>query len=93
MATTQTLSEFVAAGFRQVALDQIAQDMDNEAKFVKRSEMSGSNRSAVAIEQIIAFYNGYYGTSLDYRDYLDQTTDDVENVLYALVNGYNGGNA
>lgn len=93
MATTQTLSEFVAAGFRQVALDQIAQDIENEAKYAKKSEVSGQNRSAVAIEQIIALYNGYYGTNLDYRYYLDQTTDDVENALYALVNGYNGGNA
>ena len=91
MATTQTLSELVAAGFRQIALDQIVQDMDIEAKYAKKSEVSGQNRSAVVIEQIIALYNGYYGTTLDYRDYLDQTPDDVENALYALVYGFNGG--
>lgn len=91
MATTaQTLSELVAAAFREVAMDQVVQDMENAAKFATKSEVAGQGRSAVAIEQLIALYNGYHGTNLDYRDYLDQTSADVENALYALVNGYNG---
>lgn len=87
------LSQSVAAALRQVALDQIAQDMDNNAKFATKAELEavgGGNPGTVLIEQVIAFYNGYNGTSLDYRDYLDQQISDAENAFYSLGSAYNG---
>lgn len=49
---------------------------------------SGSSRKTEVIQQLVAFYNGYNGTSLDYRDYLDMTEDEVAEALYALGTGY-----
>lgn len=91
MATN--LSDSVAAALRQVALDQIAQDIDNAAKYATKAELEtagGGNKATVLIQQIIAFYNGFNGTNLDYRDYLDQSTTDAENAFYALGTAYNG---
>lgn len=86
-----TMSEEIAAGFRQVAADQIAQDIDNNAKFALKSEIGGSSADhAVLVEQIIGLYNGYNGTALDYRNYLDATEDELLSALYDFGNAYQG---
>ena len=86
-----TMSAEIAAGFRQVAADQIAQDIENASKFALKSEIDGSSADhAVLVEQLIGFYNGYEGTALDYRDYLDTTEDELTTALYAFGNGYLG---
>lgn len=90
MASSHNISEGIAQAFRQVALDQIVQDMENDKKYATKPELTEKSRVTVAVEQLIALYNGYNGTTLDYRDYLDSTSADVENALYALSNGYNG---
>ena len=45
---------------------------------------------AVLIQQYIAFYNGYMGTNLDYREYLSCNNNEAVNQLYAFANAYNG---
>lgn len=42
------------------------------------------------LEQLIGFYNGYMGTALDYRDYLDHSGSDALEAFYALGRGYLG---
>lgn len=49
-----------------------------------------SSRKTEVIQQLVAFYNAYNGTALDYRDYLDATDDEVANALYALGTNYLG---
>ncbi len=86
-----TMSAEVAAGFRQVAADQIAQDIENNQKFALKTEIGGSSAEhAVLVEQLIGFYNGYTGGALDYRDYLDATEDELTTALYAFGNAYLG---
>ncbi len=86
-----TMDAEIAAAFRQVAADQIAQDIDNNAKFLKKSEAGASSDThAVVVQQLIGFYNGYNGTSLDYRNYLDATEDEVLTAFYAFGNAYLG---
>ena len=66
-----TFSENIAAALRQIALDQIAQDLEIQQTYATKDELNnlgGGNETAVAIEQMIKFYNGYMATSLDYRD-------------------------
>ena len=50
----------------------------------------GGSETAVAIEQMVKFYNGYMATSLDYRDYLNLSANDVLNSIYAFCNSYSG---
>ena len=83
-----TMSAEIAAGFRQVAADQIAQDIENAAKFALKSETGDGH--AVAVQQLIGFYNGYTGSALDYRDYLTLTTDDCLTAWYDFGNSYLG---
>ena len=76
---------------RTIAADQIAQDIQNNATFAKKGEITGGGMEAAqCVEQLIGFYNGYMGTELDYRDYLDQSASDVLNAFYALGRGYTG---
>ncbi len=44
----------------------------------------------VAIEQLVGFYNGYNGTSLNYRDYLTATNGEVIAAIDAFTRGYEG---
>lgn len=88
-----TFSENIAAAFRQIAVDQIAQDLDIQKKYATKEELSelgGGTSSSVTIDQMIRFYNSYMETALDYRDYLDQSIDDVQNAIYAFCNSYSG---
>lgn len=86
-----TMDAEIAAAFRQVAADQIAQDIENNEKFVKKSDAgTTSDAQAVMVQQFIGYYNGYMGTSLDYRDYLDATEDEVLTAFYAFGNAYLG---
>lgn len=88
-----TFSENIAAALRQIAQDQIEQDLTNQLTFATKEEISnlgGGSETAVAIEQMIKFYNGYMSTSLDYRDYLDLSADDILNLIYAFCNSYSG---
>lgn len=86
-----TMSEEVAAGFRQVAADQIAQDIENNARFALKTEVSSGDAHAVAVQQLIGFYNGYQDSALDYRDYLTLTDDQVQTAWYDFGTAYLGG--
>lgn len=88
-----TFSENIAAALRQIAVDQIAQDIENRKTYATKEELSGlggGTEPSVAIDQMIRFYNAYMETALDYRDYLDQSIDDVQNEIYAFCNSYSG---
>ena len=84
MATASTMSQGVAALARQIAADQIAQDIDNNSKFALKTDLPATQMT----QQLIAFYNGYMGTSLDYRDYLGASASDVLNAFYAFGESY-----
>ena len=77
MATT-TMSGGVVALARKIAQDQIAQDIENNGKFALKTDLPATE----IIQQLIAFYNGYEGTS---RDAL--------NAFYAFGEAYNAGAA
>ena len=88
-----TFSENIAAALRQIALDQIAQDLDIQQTYATKDELNnvgGGSETAVAIDQMVSFYNGYMSTSLDYRDYLNLSANDVLNSIYAFCNSYSG---
>lgn len=88
-----TFSENIAAALRQIALDQIAQDLEIQQTYATKDELNnvgGGSETAVAIDQMISFYNGYMATSLDYRDYLNLSANDVLNSIYAFCNSYSG---
>lgn len=88
-----TFSQNIAAALRQIALDQIAQDLDIQQTYATKDELNnvgGGSETAVAIDQMISFYNGYMATSLDYRDYLNLSANDVLNSIYAFCNSYSG---
>ena len=88
-----TFSENIAAALRQIALDQIAQDLESQQTYATKDELNnvgGGSETAVAIDQMIGFYNGYMSTSLDYRDYLNLSANDVLNSIYAFCNSYSG---
>lgn len=87
--TTSTMSGGVVALARQIAADQIAQDIDNNAKFALKNDLPATE----LIQQLIAFYNGYEGTSLDYRDFLGNTTSDALNAFYSFGEAYDAGAA
>lgn len=76
---------------RTIAADQVAQDIKNLETFARKDEVVVGGADAVQLlEQLIAFYNGYKGTALDYRDYLDQAGAPSLEALYALGRGYLG---
>lgn len=54
------------------------------------NESLGASRKTEVIEQMVRFYNGYTGSDLDYRDYLDATEGEVADALYSFGSGYNG---
>lgn len=59
--------------------------------YATKEELSGSTAGADGVhmlQQWIEFYNGYHGTSLDYRDYLTQPFSEVIDSFYAFANGY-----
>lgn len=88
-----TFSQNIAAALRQIALDQIAQDLEIQQTYATKDELNnvgGGSETAVAIDQMISFYNGYMSTSLDYRDYLNLSGNDVLNSIYAFCNSYSG---
>ena len=87
-----TFSENIAAALRQIALDQIAQDLEIQQTYATKDDLNnlGGGETAVAIEQMVKFYNGYMATSLDYRDYLNLSANDVLNSIYAFCNSYSG---
>lgn len=74
---------------RRVALDQTEQDIKNNETFATKADANG--QTAVAVEQLIAFVNGYNGTSLDYRNYLPSTEAAVTKAWQDLGTGYLGG--
>ena len=84
-----TMEDKVTALVRRVAIDQTEQDIKNNETFATKAEATGE--VAVAVEQLIAFVNGYNGTSLDYRDYLPTTEAAVTKAWQDLGTGYLGG--
>lgn len=86
-----TMAAEIKALSRRIAADQIEQDINNAAKFALKTEVSSGDAHAVAVQQLIGFYNGYQGTQLDYRDYLTLTEDQVVTAWYAFGTAYQGG--
>lgn len=84
MATN--LAQGVADLARKIALDQIAQDIENNGKFALKGDVA----STEIIQQMIGFCNGYNGTSLDYRDYLTNSANDALTAFYAFGKAYKG---
>ena len=84
-----TMEANVTALARRVALDQTEQDIRNNETFATKADANG--QTAVAVEQLIAFVNGYNGTSLDYRNYLPSTEAAVTKAWQNLGTGYLGG--
>lgn len=87
--TTSTMSGGVVALARKIAQDQIAQDIVNNGKFALKTDLPATE----LIQQLIAFYNGYEGAALDYRDYLGNTTSDALNAFYSFGEAYDAGAA
>lgn len=87
--TTSTMSGGVVALARKIAQDQFAQDIKNNEKFALKNDLPATE----LIPQLIAFYNGYEGTSLDYRDFLGNTTSDALNAFYSFGEAYDAGAA
>lgn len=57
----------------------------------KVSSSAGGGGDAVQLtQQMIGFWNGFYGLDLDYRDYLDNTQAEVMDAFYALGRGFYG---
>ncbi len=83
-----TMVAEVKALARRIALDQTEQDIKNNETFATRAEANG--QVVVAVEQLIAFVNGYNGTSLDYRNYLPSTEAAVTQAWKNLGIGYLG---
>lgn len=52
------------------------------------SVIGGGADGVEVVQQYIAFVNGYDGSELDYRDYLDHTASDVLDRYYAFGTGY-----
>lgn len=84
-----TMDAEIAAAFRQVAADQIAQDIENAQKFAPKGSTTTDNH-AVIVEQLIGFYNGATSSALDYRDYLTCAEDECLAALYSFGNSYLG---
>ena len=84
-----TMESKITALARRVALDQTEQDIKNNETFATKADANG--QTAVAVEQLIAFVNGYNGTSLDYRNYLPSTEAAVTKAWQDLGTGYLGG--
>lgn len=51
---------------------------------------SGGADAAELCHQMIDFYNGYTGESLDYRDYLDHNSTDLLASFYGFGEAYQG---
>lgn len=83
-----TMEANVTALARRIALDQVEQDIKNHEDFATKAEATGE--VAVAVEQLIAFVNGYNGTSLDYRNYLPSTEAAVTQAWQNFGIGYLG---
>lgn len=61
--------------------------------YATKEDLKNSSAGADATqmcEQLIVFYNGYKGESLDYRDYLDNSSGELLEALYAFGDGYKG---
>lgn len=84
-----TMEAKITALARRVALDQTEQDIKNNETFATKADANG--QTAVAVEQLIAFVNGYNSTSLDYRNYLPSTEAAVTKAWQDLGTGYLGG--
>lgn len=84
-----TMEAKITALARRVVLDQTEQDIKNNETFATKADANG--QTAVAVEQLIAFVNGYNGTSLDYRNYLPSTEAAVTKAWQDLGTGYLGG--
>ena len=67
MSVEATLVAKIIDLINEIALDQIEQDIEANTKFALKSELI----NPVLLEEWIAFYNAYMGTSLNWQDYLD----------------------
>lgn len=86
-----TMEANVTALARRIAIDQVEQDIKNYEKFALKSEVSSGDAHAVAVQQMIGFYNGYTNGTLDYRDYLTLSQDQVQTAWYDFGTAYLGG--
>lgn len=86
-----TMEAKVTALARRIALDQVEQDIKNHEEFALKTEVSSGDAHAVAVQQLIGFYNGCTDGTLDYRDYLTLTDDQVQTAWYDFGTAYLGG--
>ena len=86
-----TMEGQIKALSRRIALDQVEQDIKNHEEFALKSEVSSGDARAVAVQQLIGFYNGCTDGTLDYRDYLTLSEDQVATAWYDFGTAYLGG--
>lgn len=55
-----------------------------------QSMIDSDSDRIVAIEQYVALYNGYMGTNLNYRDYINCSISELQQQLDGLSTGYGG---
>ena len=84
-----TMSNNVVSLAKTVASDVIALIIDIKAKYATKDEIN----APVLTEQMIALWNGYNSSTLDYRDYLTHTTSELNQALTDLATGYSNGTA
>lgn len=61
--------------------------------YATKEDLKNSSAGADATQlcqQLVAFYNGYKGVNLDYRDYLDNSSGELLDAFYAFGKAYEG---
>ena len=86
MSVEATLVAKIIDLVNEIALDQIEQDIEANTKFALKSELI----NPVLLEEWIAFYNAYMGTSLNWQDYLDVSPTQLEQSFISFGNSYLG---
>lgn len=59
-------------------------------KLAALEENSAGADSVMLAQQLVGFYNGLTGESLDYRDFVDMPASELLETLYAFGRGYQG---
>lgn len=81
-----------------VKTDGLVADEDHSSKWYAEKAKEAANSAIEAadsatfqmVEQMVAFYNAYYGADLDYRDYLDEPKSELLADFYGFCEGYEG---
>ena len=79
-------------------MDGKVEDEDYSSKWYAEKAQEAANAAIEAadnatfqmVEQMVAFYNAYYDTDLDYRDYLGTPKSELLTAFYGFCEGYEG---